>query len=140
MRQTGVVEFVVPVPPPEVADWFGSGPPELAGRAAQLRRLIHQVAFDVEAWPLVEEMRWGQPSYRSPHGNESTPVRIGWTADDDVALLTHCQSSVVAEFRAAFGDRFRFDGDRAVLVGESDVASIDELTDFVSRALTYRRT
>ncbi len=131
--------FVVPAPTPAVADWLGSGPPELVAIAERLRDLIHHVAFEVDAWPLVEELKWGQPSYRSPHGNESTPVRIGWSGSGDVALLAHCQSSVVPEFRAAFGDRFRFDGDRAVLVGESDVGRLDELTEFVSRALTYRR-
>lgn len=140
MRQTEGVEFEVPPPPPAVAEWFRTAPPELDDLANRLRDLIHRVAFDVDAWPLVEELKWGQPSYRSPHGNESTPVRIGWTKRDDVALLTHCQSSVVPEFRAAWGDRFRFDGDRAVLVGKAETARIDELTEFVTRALTYRRS
>ena len=139
MRHTEAVEFEVPRPSPAVAEWFRTAPPALIGLADHLRTLIHRVAFDVGAWPLVEELKWGQPSYRSPHGNESTPVRIGWTKSDDVALLTHCQSSVVPEFRAAFADRFRFDGDRAVLVRPSDIARVDELTEFVSRALTYRR-
>lgn len=140
MRHTGRVEFDVSPPPSAVAEWFRAAPPELIDLVDRLRDLIHRVAFDVDAWPLVEELKWGQPSYRSPHGNESTPVRIGWTKRDDVALLTHCQSSVVPEFRAAFGDQFRFDGDRAVLVSNSDAARIDELTGFVSRALTYRRS
>ncbi len=133
------MEFEVPTPSPVVADWFAAVPSDLTGLVERLRTLIYRVAFDVDAWPLVEELKWGQPSYRSPHGNESTPIRLGFTSGNDVALLAHCQSSVVPEFRAAFGERFRFDGDRAVLLSERDASSIDDLTDFVRRALTYRR-
>ncbi|MEO1056065.1 MAG: DUF1801 domain-containing protein [Actinomycetota bacterium] len=133
------MDFEVPVPSATTAEWLAAVPSELTGLVERLRNLIYRVAFDVDAWPLVEELKWGQPSYRSPHGNESTPVRLGLTAGDDVALLTHCQSSVVPEFRAVFGERFRFEGDRAVLVSDADAGHIDELADFVGRALTYRR-
>lgn len=128
-----------PAPTPAVADWLGAVPAELRTLAERIRALVHAVACEVDATPLVEELKWGQPSYRSPHGNESTPVRIGWTDDGDVAVLAHCQSSVVADFRAAFPHRFRYDGNRAVLLGPSDLGRVDELGDLVGHALTYRR-
>ena len=129
------------VPPPvsAVADWLRTVPVELRDRVDQLRALVHHVARDEGAWPLVEEVKWGQPSYRSSHGNESTPVRLGWTGDGDAALLTHCQSTVIPEFRAAYGDDFRFDGDRAVLFGADDDLDEPELAELIRHALTYRR-
>ncbi len=129
----------VPPPIPVVDAWLQTVPAGLQDRLMQLRTLIHEVAIDEDAWPLVEEIKWGQPSYRSPHRNESTPVRLGWTRSGEVALLTHCQSRVIPEFRRAFGDRFRFDGDRAVLVDPAGELYDAELAELIRHALTYRR-
>lgn len=125
-----------------VAAWWDGVPAEHRGRLAQLDRLISEVADEHDATPLVVELKWGQPSYRSPHGNESTPIRLGWTDDGDVAMMTHCQSKVIPEFREAHGDSFRIDANRAVLIGHGD--EIGErreaaLAELIRHALTYRR-
>lgn len=133
------VEHEIPPPIPAVAEWLNDVPAGLHDCLVRLRMLVHAVALDEAAWPLVEEIKWGQPSYRSPHGRESTPVRLGWTGDGDAALLTHCQSTVVGEFRAVFGDRFRFDGNRAVLFASADEIREPELAELIRHALTYRR-
>lgn len=133
------MERQVPPPIPAVAEWLRDAPVALRDRLDQLRALVHQVASEEDAWPLVEEIKWGQPSYRSPHGNESTPVRLGWTDVGDASLLVHCQSSVIPQFRDAFGDRFRFDGDRAVLFGTAEELHETELAELIRHALTYRR-
>lgn len=133
------VEHQVPPPIPAVAEWLHTVPVRLRDCLVQLRTLVHHVALDEDAWPLVEEIKWGQPSYRSPHGKESTPVRLGWTDAGDAALLTHCQSRVIPEFRDEFGDRFRFDGHRAVLFGSADELHEAELAELIRHALTYRR-
>lgn len=129
----------VPPPGPAVAEWLQTVPAGLRDCVTELRTLIYRVALEENAWPLVEEIKWGQPSYRSPNGRESTPVRLGCTDTGDAALLTHCQSSVISEFRDAFGDRFRFDGRRAVLFGSTDEVREAELTALIRHALTYRR-
>jgi len=133
------VKHQVPPPPDVVTERVRSAPVELRDRIYRLRALVYDVGAKADAWPLIEEIKWGQPSYRSPHGNESTPVRIGWTDDGDVALLTHCQSTVIPEFRSAFGDRYRFDGNRAVLLGPKDELHDDDLAELIHHALTYRR-
>lgn len=129
----------VPAPSGVVAEWRRSVPDELRGRLDRLREIVHEVAADENAAPVIEELKWGQPSFRSPHGIESTPIRLGWTDDGDAALLTHCRSRVIPEFRAAFGDRFRYDGTRAVLLGPDDDVDAPEIADLVRHALTYRR-
>lgn len=129
----------IPTPTAEVAAWLSDVPVDLREHIDRLRALVHQVAFEEDAWPLVEEIKWGQPSYRSPNGNESTPVRLNWTDEGDAALLTHCQSTVIADFRTAFGDGFRFDGDRAVLFGPADALHEAEVAELIRHALTYRR-
>ena len=133
------VECIVPPPTELVARRLRTVPTDQRALLERLRTLVHEIAHAERAWPLVEELKWGQPSYRSPHGNESTPIRLGWTESGDVALLTHCQSRVIPEFRAVFGDRFRYDGDRAVLIGSPDELHEVELAELIGRALTYRR-
>ncbi|MBF9035212.1 DUF1801 domain-containing protein [Rhodobacterales bacterium HKCCE2091] len=82
---------------------------------------------------VTESLKWGQPSYAAPGG---TPIRLGRGRHGGAAVFTHCATSVVPEFRAAFGDRFRYDGTRGVLLDPG--APPDELRMLIRRALTYR--
>ena len=139
MVLTGDVTSDVPAPSDAVATWLKATPVELRDLAERLRSLVYSVAREEAAWPLIEELKWGQPSYRSSHGNESTPVRLGWTDDGEMAVLTHCQSSVIPEFRDAFGDQFRYEGNRAILLAPDDDFDEVVLSEALRHALTYRR-
>ncbi|MDW3218251.1 MAG: DUF1801 domain-containing protein [Acidimicrobiales bacterium] len=133
------MEHRTPPPSPAVADWLADVPDDVRECVDRLRSVVHRVAWEEGAWPLVEEIKWGQPSYRSPHARESTPLRLGWTDTGDAALLAHCQSRVIPDFRDAFGDRFRFEGNRAVLFGSVADVHEAELAELIRHALTYRR-
>ncbi len=129
-----------PTPPDDVADAIAALPDEHRSTIAALRRLIFDVAEDVGSAPLVEELKWAQPSYRSARARESTPVRLGTTADGEhAALLVHCQSSVIPDFRAMFPTEFRYEGNRAILFAPDDDLQVDRLRLCIEHALRYRR-
>ena len=129
----------VPALSAAVVDWLDGAPADVRTRVERLRGLLHEVAVEVDAGQLVEEMKWGQPSFRSARGRESTPVRLDWTGDGDVLVLVHCQTSVIADFAATAGDRYRFDGTRAVVFGADDEVIDEDLVALFTHALTYRR-
>ena len=128
-----------PAPSVPVVDWLDGAPADVRTRVERLRGLLHETAVEVGASPLMEEMKWGQPSYRSAQGRESTPVRLDWTAGGDVLVLVHCQTTVIADFAATAGDRYRFDGTRAVVFGADDEVIDEDLVALFTHALTYRR-
>ncbi len=128
-----------PAPPDRVAEAFAGFPDEHRATLDSLRSLIFDVADEVGAAPLTEELKWGQPSYRSARPRESTPIRLASTADGDfVALLAHCQSSVIPDFRAMFPADFRFDGDRAILFRPGEDLQPNRLRLCIEHALRYR--
>ncbi len=130
---------VPPAPTGRVAEAFAGFPDEHRPMLDSLRSLVFEVADEVGAGPLNEELKWGQPSYRSARPRESTPIRLASTADGEfVALLAHCQSSVIPDFRAMFPADFRYDGDRAILFRPEEDLQPDRLRLCIEHALRYR--
>ena len=119
---------------------FDATPEPQRSALRQLRQLILDVADDVGAGPVREELKWGQPSYTAACRSTSTAVRLATTADhEQFGLFFHCQTSVVPRFREAFPDDFTFDGNRGVLFRPGDDLQLDRLRLCVEHALTYRR-
>ena len=61
--------------------WLDAAPASDRVRLERLHALVLDVADEVGAAPVIEETKWGQPSFRASNGKESTPVRLAW--DDD---------------------------------------------------------
>jgi len=98
-----------------------------------LRRLIVTVAAN-EGIALREELRWGQPAYLAARGST---LRIGVPKSAEFALFVHCQTALIAEFRAGPGAGFRVEGTRAVLFDHPDEIRPEALAFLIHRALTW---
>ncbi|MBB5515864.1 hypothetical protein FHS89_001884 [Rubricella aquisinus] len=119
-----------------VAAYIAAQPSETRARLSQLRALIHEVAQgDPRIGPLSESLKWGQPSFAAATG---TPLRLEARDGGGIALLTHCQTSVISEMREALGTNVRFEGNRAMLLDASAPVPQDALRLMIHRALTYR--
>ncbi|KPA21925.1 hypothetical protein shim_18100 [Shimia sp. SK013] len=105
-----------------------------------LRDLICDTAAETGALPIEESLKWGQPSFAPPK-RDGTPIRLGWSADapDRIAMLVHCQTTVVEAWRERFGDAFTYDGSRALFVPLDAPLDTDALRHAIALALTYRR-
>ena len=125
-------------PPPEVADAFAALP--LAHRATfdRLRHLILDVAATTEDVGALEEtLKWGQPSYRPTRPRSGTTVRLGLSRDERPALLVHCQTSLVGDFRSRYGGLFDFEDNRALVLRDDEPLPEAALRHCVALALTY---
>ncbi len=104
-----------------------------------LRQLILDTAAETEGVDEVEEtLKWGEPSYLSPSGST---VRIAWKkkTPDQYAIYFHCRTNLVDTFRELYSDRFRFEGNRAIVFFVNEELPIEELKHCIALSLTYHR-
>jgi hypothetical protein len=106
---------------------------------SKLGDLIATVARDdAPTHSLVETVKWGQRSFAlSP--KQGTAVRLGLSRSGEVALLVHCGTSVIDDWRDACeitGRETRTEGKRAFIV---DPDRLDDAKDFIRSALSYRK-
>lgn len=123
---------------PAVAQVFASFPPaERAGLLA-LRQLIFEVAAcNPDVGPLEETLKWGQPAYLTAATKSGTTLRLGLPKTGGFAMLCHCQTTVISDFRALFGDDFTYDGNRAVVFSTGETLPTDKIALLISAALRY---
>ncbi|MBP7704728.1 MAG: DUF1801 domain-containing protein [Caulobacter sp.] len=125
-----------PFAEPGVEAVFAAFPEPARGRLLALRALIHETADG----PLTETLKWGQPAWRPATGKAGTTVRVGMPkgVTDIVAIYVPCSTTLVETFRDLYGDLLRFEGKRAILIGETDQPPREALAHCIRLALTYR--
>lgn len=106
---------------------------------AHLRTLIVEAAAEVpEIGPLVESLKWGEPSFTPRKANIGSSVRIAKRANGDRALMFICHTNLVEEFRALYPDRLAFEGNRAIMLPSGAEPDLDALRHCIALALTYK--
>lgn len=123
---------------PAVEAVFSNFPDDERRGLLQLRELIFQVAAKTEGvGEVLEALRWGQPSYLTPHSKSGSTIRLGLSKSGGFAIFTHCQSTIMSDFQAVYNEGFNFDRNRAVHFKTDDPLTLDKLELLVHRALTY---
>ena len=128
------------MPDPHVAAAFASYGDAVRHRLLRLRRLILETAAATDGVGRIEEtLKWGQPSYLTSESGSGSTVRIAPTSSPgaDYGMFFICQTSLVSDFRALFGDRLAYEGNRALLFSIGDDIPEDELSQCIEMALTY---
>lgn len=126
--------------PENVQAAFDAFPPEVRHRLAEIRALIFGIASDDRRIGAISEaLRWGEPAYLTEATGSGSTIRLGWPrqSPDHAAVYFICRTTLVDEFRKRFGNDFRFEGTRAVLLpvdSEVDKAALEFM---LSMALTY---
>lgn len=124
----------------KVASVFQDYPAALRKKLDRLRDMIFEVATETEGvGPLEETLKWGSPSYLTCETQSGTTVRIdriGWQKEK-YGIFVHCQSGVLDQFRAAFGNDFNYDGNRGLILDSKDELPEEAVRHFIWLALTY---
>ncbi len=124
-----------PISDPGVTAAFQAYPEPLRERLLALRALVYEAA----PAPLAESLKWGQPAWRRTDGRGTT-VRLDALKGvaGGHAVYVHCQTSLVDTYRSLYGDRLRFEGERAILLSLDDPLPREALAHCITLALTYR--
>jgi len=120
-----------------VAEVFNNYPKHMREKLMFLRRLVLNTAAETEGVTAVEEtLKWGEPSYVTKSGST---VRIDWkkSTPHQYAMYFHCKTKLIDTFKELYGDKFKFEGNRAIVFNENDEIPVDELMHCISLSLTY---
>jgi len=122
---------------PEVADVFNNYPPHMRQKLMCLRQLVLDTASEYKVADTLEEtLKWGQPSYLAKAGST---VRIDWktSTPEQYAIYFHCQTRLVETFKELYGDKLKFEGNRAIVFHRDDEIPVDEVKRCILLSLTY---
>ena len=124
-----------------VARAFESYPRPMRRKLLALRALIFRTAASTGGVGELEEtLKWGEPAYVTSQSKSGSTVRIGWKASRpaEYAIYFHCQTNLVERFRALCPRQVKFEGNRAIVFGQSDIVPVNSLAMCIATALTYR--
>ena len=125
---------------PEVKKAFDVFPIPVREKLMGLRMLIFDVAKETEGvGELTETLKWGQPSYLTEKTKSGSTVRIGREKKTagDYAIYFKCRTTLVETFKKHYKNRFRYEGNRAILFNLDDKIPVRELRHCIAMALTY---
>lgn len=116
-------------------------PAKLRNTLLALRRLVLDVAASTPGvGPIEETLKWGQPSFLTSESKSGTTIRIDRLSktDDRPALFVHCQTDLVATFKAIYPETFVYHGKRAIVLDADRPLPEDALRHCIALALTYK--
>ncbi len=106
-----------------------------------LRELIFEVAACTKEVGEIEEViRWGEPSYATSETKSGSTIRMDWKkgTPNHYYLYFNCKTTLVDTFKEIYGDLFTYGGNRSLIFYTNTKLPIDELSDCIAMALTYR--
>ena len=127
-----------PFASPAARDAYAAFPQPARETLMALRAMIYEISETLPVGRIEESTKWGQPSYATPDTKLATPIRLGLSKAGDPAIFTHCQTTVMSDFRALAPANMAFDGNRAVHLPIDKSPNLDELAPLIRAALTYR--
>ena len=121
----------------DVAEVFNNYPQHMHKKLMRLRQLVLDTASETEGVSKLEEsLKWGEPSYLTKGGST---IRLDWkeSKPDQYAMYFHCRTKLVDTFKELYRDKFKFEGNRAIVFFKDDKIPIIELKHCISLSLTY---
>lgn len=133
---------IVPDLPLEVAQVYEGYPAEYRGRLQELRSTLFTTCQKLYGTgQLQESLKWGEPAYRPlpPHGG--TTVRLHWKPKygAQVGVFVPCQTTLVADMRALYGDLLSFEGNRCLWLPGTGPYPEEAVAHFFAEAFRYGR-
>jgi hypothetical protein len=122
---------------PDVAEVFNNYPESVRQKLLFLRQLVLDTASETECVNQVEEtLKWGEPSYLTKCGST---IRMDWKKSNpkQYAMYFHCKTKLVDTFKEIYGDKFNFEGNRAIVFSKDEEIPIKELKHCIALSLTY---
>lgn len=121
----------------EVDDVFSSYPDSVREKMQRLRELVIETAEETAGIDALEEtLKWREPSFVTRKGST---LRMDWKekTPDQYAMYFQCTSRLVDTFRMAFGNKFRYEGNRAIVFQLNQKIPVAELKSCIRATLTY---
>ena len=125
---------------PKVEEVFANYPEVVRDKMQYLRQLVIETAEETQEISTLEEtLKWGEPSFVTKSGST---LRMDWKPKmpDQYAMCFQCTSRLVETFRRVYGDKFEYEGNRAIIfhINQKKIPEI-ELKECIKATLTYHK-
>lgn len=124
---------------PEVEAVFRNYPEVVRAKMLMLRKMVIESASEIEDLNTLEEtLKWGEPSYLTKNGST---LRMDWKVKtpNQYAMYFKCTSKLVETFKIVFGDKFKYEGSRAIVFQINDIVPEEELKACIKATLIYHK-
>ncbi len=124
---------------PRVKEIINSYPELARDRLNHLRDLILDTASEIDGIGALEEtLKWGEPSYLTKH---SSTIRIDWKekSPGQYAIYFKCTSKLLPTFKIIHKNKFKYEGNRAIVFSLNDKIPESELKQCIRMALSYHK-
>lgn len=124
---------------PNVKEKFQQYPKKIKTKLNYLRKLIIDTANEDKSITEIEEtLKWGEPSYLVKNGST---LRIDYKIKNpnQYAMYFKCTSKLVPTFKEVFGNKFKYENNRAILFSLDEKIPVDELKICISLTLNYHK-
>ncbi len=121
----------------EVKKVFDGYPKDIYKKMIFLRQLVLDTAKELDCIKSLEEtLKWGEPSYLTKSGST---IRMDWkkSKPEQYSMYFHCKTKLVDTFKELYGDKLKFEGNRAIVFNINDKIPVNELKHCISLSLTY---
>ena len=121
----------------EVAAVFNDYPKHVREKMMFLRQLVLDTANESkDMLPILETLKWSEPSYLCKIGSI---IRMDWKSahPKQIALYFHCKTSLIDTFKELYGNKLKFEGNRAILFDISEAIPTEEVKHCIFLSLTY---
>lgn len=122
---------------PNIEAKYTSFAPAIRDKLLALREIAFATAETHKVGPLIESLKWGQPSFSTSTKSGST-FRLDETKNGKYALYFLCQTSLIETFRELYPDRFAFEGNRAIIFSLEKPYRQEDVAHCMALAMTYR--
>lgn len=115
---------------------FEAYPKHVKPRMQALRELILSLAVEEGIAPIMETLKWGEPSYVASKGST---IRFDWKekSPETFSIYFICSTRLVDTFREVYPDVFEFEGNRALVFNLTDSLPLAPLKHCLRMALRY---
>lgn len=122
----------------EIEKKFASYPSDACKKLKEIRALIFSVADEEGLGEVVEELKWGEPSYSTKIGS---PIRIDWKPKypDQISVFVNCKTVLIDSYKEVYGSVFQYIGNREVVLPLSEPTPLPELKACILMALKYHK-
>lgn len=123
----------------EVDQKFAAYPDHVRVKMQLMRDLVIETAGEIENLDQLEEtLKWGEPSFITKYGST---IRMDWKSKNPnhLALYFKCTSRLIETFRLVYGDKFQYEGNRAIVFHLDQKISVSEVRQCIKAALTYHK-
>jgi hypothetical protein len=117
-----------------------AGFPEAKRRALLVARdlILAAAAGDPRVGEVTETLKWGEPAYLTKTTRSGSTLRLGLTAGTKApAMFVNCRTTLVGEIRDRYGDRFRYEGTRGIILPMEIGDQAEAVRHAAHLALTY---